>query len=211
MARLSEVSRGVELIVELKERLVSENNRRRSELDEGQWDSLTRISSELFEACKKRDLDGVAASTRKMKNRLRRRSIKKRLECLEARGEDFDDQKLERKKSSSTLGGKDNKPSNNASTNDSKQPEGVCKCSSCGKIIDGSKEPCIEGALCSDCALKEKVVSKKKQDQKKRKKAVPPTMMPTGTGGGSGDFGGEKDQEGEGKQESILRKRSYFK
>jgi hypothetical protein len=210
VTRLGDLGEKVKVLRELRDSLVSERNRRRSALGDEQWEGLTVISNEIREACEKKDLDGVASSTRRLKNRLRNRSIRKRLERLEAKSPENDDDNRGKSDSSNKKNGDGSK---NSSTNNSKYPEGECKCAACKKVIDGSRSPCVSGALCSDCALKKNVMSKKDQEIRKKKKAVPASMAgmmgPTGSSGGpdqeqGGDQGGDGD-----KQESILRKRAY--
>jgi hypothetical protein len=50
-----------------------------------------------------------------------------------------------------------------------KKPEGECKCAECGKLIDQSRSPCVEEALCVDCALKKKTSSGDEEEKKKEK------------------------------------------
>jgi hypothetical protein len=208
--RLGDLGEKVKVLRELRDSLVSERNRRRSDLGNEQWEGLTVISNEIREACEKRDLDGVASSARRLKNRLRNRSIRKRLERLEAKSSEGDDDNRDKDDSSKRKNGDGSK---NSSTNDSKYPEGECRCEACKKVIDGSRSPCVSGALCSDCALKKNVMSQKDQEMRKKKKAVPPSMAemmgPTGFSGGSGQDQGGNQGEGGDKQESVLRKRAY--
>lgn len=104
-----------------------------------QWESLAGIAQDILEACHSQDLGSVASSTRRMKNKLRRPQFRMRLEALDRDSEDGDSEKKE-------------KPSKDGDDAKSK-----CLCSKCNKdieLIGGRK--CVEGALCSDCALDSK-------------------------------------------------------
>ena len=49
---------------------------------------------------------------------------------------------------------------------------GQCGCAQCGSVIEDSEEECIEGALCSKCALKNKTVSLDSKAEKKARKSA---------------------------------------
>jgi hypothetical protein len=194
--KMGDISGNINVLKDMRDRLMAES--RDSEtmiVEDERWGSFFEVSEEIVLACENRDLDDLVVAVRKMKNRLRRPSVRKELARLEAKDDD--------------VSGK------------AKSPTGMCKCDNCGKVIDGSKEPCVDGVLCTDCALKKNVVSKKEQDRKKRKKAVHPGMAGMGGeggGGGGGDDGGGSDgvddstsDAGSEKKEShSLRRRGYL-
>lgn len=98
-------------------------------IDDSQWKSIENIVGSIYEACKTRDLDKVAGGARSLRNRLRKRTIKRAIESLGKIGLSHDE----------------SSPEGNG---------GECKCESCGTVIDGTTSPCIKGGMCSDCALK---------------------------------------------------------
>lgn len=126
--------------------------RERQRLEQERWDSFKKTISKMAEAVDGQDLEDLVSSVRRMKNLLRRPSVKRDLAQMEA-----EDQ------------GKD-------------KPEGSCKCSQCGKTIDGYNE-CIKGALCVDCAMKNRETppgeAEKEKDKKSAEKGVafPPEMV----------------------------------
>jgi len=143
--------------------------------DNERWESFKKTSEAISESIEGQDLESLASHVRKMKNLLRRPSVKKDLARLESKEK----------------GGKEEKP------------EGSCKCSKCNGTIDGYRE-CVEGALCPDCALKDRKAppgeKEKEKDEKKAKKgtAFPPEMVGTGgMQGGEGDMGGDGDDTGD--------------
>ena len=62
-----------------------------------------------------------------------------------------------------------------------KETQGQCKCAKCGAIIKGSSEPCVEGALCIKCALKNKPVSSDVKSEKDAKKSAADAGMAPGS------------------------------
>ena len=117
------INRQIEMLDLAKDRLVSDSgiaNAQGRPLMSEQWDGLLDVANEICEACRNRNLQNIAIATRKMKNRLRKRQIRRRLEMIEE---------------------------------EERGAQGDCKCSCCGKVLDDSKDPCIHGALCSECAL----------------------------------------------------------
>jgi len=124
------------------------------------WETLGVAAQTISEAVEGQDLESLVSATRKMKNLLRRSSIRKELAQLESEDSSFKKEK----------------------------PKGSCKCAQCGATIDGYRE-CISGALCPDCALKKrKAPPGEKEDEKAEKTAkkgtpFPPEMVGTGMGG----------------------------
>jgi hypothetical protein len=196
MPKLGDLGGSVNVLREMRNQLVERDRRR--EIEDERWGSFGKTAEKIACACESRDLESLVTAARELKNRLRRPAVRKELARLESEdepGEDERKSKIPAKKD--------------------KNPTGACKCASCGKVIDGSKEPCIEDAMCTDCALKNKVVSKDKQ--KKKKVVVPPADTGMGGGGGGGggsdrgsqrDVGGDGDEKKEGR--SILRRRGYL-
>jgi len=189
MPKLGDLGRNVDILRQMRDRLVAEEGRaKEQEVEQDRWDSFSEVASEIIEACDNRRLEELVTAVRKLKNRLRRPAVRKELAKLEADG------------------GNDKIPAKK-----DKPITGQCKCAECGKVIDGSKEPCVEDALCTDCALKNRVVSKKEQDKKKKKKGVPPTpgMGSEGGGASGGEDEGERDDDEEKEKKESLRRRSY--
>lgn len=191
MPKLGELINNVEILRNLRNQLIQdEQESRLNKVENERWGSFQSTASKIVEACEDRDLESLVTAARELKNRLRRPSVRKDLARLES---DED-----------TNSGKKNIPAK-----DEKNPEGQCRCAKCKKIIDGSKEPCLDGALCSDCALENKVIPKDRQ--KSKKEVLPAPDVPPGSGmaGGSGDNEGEKSTEE--KVFTSLRRRSYLK
>lgn len=150
-----------------------EQRRRKAE----RWIAFDEVSQRISTACETQDLTELVSHVRKMKNLLRRPSVRKDLARLE-----------------------DKEPK--------KEIDGVCKCAQCGKTIDGSEGPCVEGALCVKCAMKKRVEAPGEKDQEKAKKkaekgiAFPPEMM--GMQGGGGMVGGGEPAGGEPEQDAAM-------
>jgi len=129
--------------------------RGRKRLDQERWSAFKRTAQGIIEAVDDQSLSGLVSSVRRMKNLLRRPSVKRDLAQMEAGG----------------VSGKEDE-----------KPEGSCACAQCGKTIDGYND-CIKGALCVDCAMKERDVppgeKAKEKDEKQAKKgtAFPPEMI----------------------------------
>ena len=183
-ATIGDLGRNVDVLRELRNSLVTERRiHERAEVDSERWGTFSQIAESIACACNERDLEALASSVRDMKNKLRRPSVRRDLERLESKDKDADK---------------------------AKNPTGECKCADCGAVVDGSKEPCVDGALCTKCALKKKVISKKEQDAKKAKKVGPPVsgqdQMPGDDGGGGAETSDEQPRE------SIsLRSRGYLR
>lgn len=64
---------------------------------------------------------------------------------------------------------------------------GACRCEECHAVLEGTREPCIEGALCPKCALKNRALTKDAQAEKRARKSAAKAGPP---GGGEGDGGG---------------------
>lgn len=198
MPKLGELGGSVEVLRRMRDQLVQQEQvERRREIEDERWESFRRAARKINMACEDRSLESLVTAARELKNRLRRPAVRKELARLEANDTDSD-------KEDKIPASKDKKDKN---------PTGECKCEGCGKVIDGSKEPCVEGALCTRCALKNKVVSKHKQ--KKKKTVVPPSPEMGGGGGGAGEEpGGETSGEGEQEKKEwreSLRRRRYLR
>lgn len=117
------------------------------------WDDLTAIAESIVQACRWNNLADVASNTRRLKNKLRKRIFKLRLEDLEK-----EDSGSKSDKNTGTKG----------SEKDGKKGEevnGQCVCDKCKAKIDvPNGEPCIDGALCPSCALKRKDVEVEKTE-----------------------------------------------
>lgn len=139
----------------IRDELSEERGRER--LEQERWNAFKRTAQGIVESVDSQSLSDLVSNVRRMKNLLRRPSVKKDL----ARMEDKDPNGKEEK------------------------PEGSCKCAECGKTIDGYND-CIKGALCVDCAMKEREVppgeKEKEKDEKKAKAGVafPPEMIAPG-------------------------------
>jgi len=210
MPRLGDLGGSVKILKDMRDQLVE--NDRRVKIEEERWSSFGTAVSKISLACESRDLEQLVAAARELKNRLRRPSVRKELAKLEATKSSGDEaqkkKKVAPKEKESVPKEKVSAPkSDNFKEKDKvvvpkeKNPVGQCKCDQCGKVIDGSKEPCIDGALCTHCALKNKVIPKHKQ---KKKKAVVPALAP--------DVGMEPGGDVE-RQESFghLRQRGYLR
>jgi hypothetical protein len=210
-AKLGDLGQNLLVLRNLRDSLVHERKHKvtRSEVEEERWNTFSRISGMINGACEDRDLSALVSSIRDMKNKLRRPGVRKALERLEAR----DKPKVPKKDDSSDKDDssqKDDSPGKEISPGKKKDnPTGECKCSACGKVIDGSKEPCVDDALCVKCALKSKVISKKDQDAKKAKKVGPP-IDPGMGGGGGGVDGGVPAEDEQPKESRRLRRRGYM-
>lgn len=169
--------RNLDILRDMRDSLVEnskgrEQRRRKAE----RWTAFDEVSQRISVACETQDLTELVSHVRKMKNLLRRPSVRKDLARLE-----------------------DKEPK--------KEIEGVCKCAQCGKTIDGSEGPCVEGALCVKCAMKKRVEAPGEKDKEKAKKkaekgiAFPPEMM--GMQGGGGMVGGEEPPGGEPEQRAA--------
>jgi hypothetical protein len=153
-----------------------------------QWKALQDISEAILEACKERDIEEVAASTRKMKQRLRRRHIRRALRAIE-----------------SSEG----------------KPDGECKCSKCGAVLDGSEGPCLDNVLCTKCALEKDPNSDKARDQETKKNgsssiSAKPKEDEEGSGADKkwriknrASSGGKENDQSEKKEKVALRRRGY--
>jgi len=213
-AKLGDLGQNLFVLRKLRDSLVYEKKpAEKSNVEEERWNTFSRISGMISEACEDRDLSALVSSIRDMKNKLRRPGVRKALERLESEEKskvsDKNDSSSDDEKSD-----KDDSPGKEISPGKKREnPTGQCKCSACGKIIDGSKEPCVDDALCVKCALKNKVISKKDQDAKKAKKVGPPIDQGMGggmggdTGGGGGDSQGSDEQPNESRR---LRRRGYI-
>ncbi len=153
----------------LRESLISDSSSKTEKVAEkNKWDDFSSIADSIKESVEDQDLTSLVTNVRKMKNVLRRPSVKKVLAQLEAVDKKDKD----------------------------KKPEGNCKCAQCGKTIDGYRE-CVDGALCPDCAMKSrKSPPGEKEDQKASKKAkkgvaFPPEMI------GMGGMGQEQGAPGQ--------------
>lgn len=180
--RLGE-TKEMNVLREMRESLIRQSNKKDQQaLEEERWNSFGKAAQDIQESVENGDLKELVANVRRMKNLLRRPSVRRDLARLEQ--EDNDKEKKE------TVPKKD-------------APKGSCKCSECGGTIDGYRE-CVAGALCPDCALKSRKKSPGEKDQKKAEKKAkkgipfPPEMM--GVGGGGEEPGGEGG-EGEAPEE----------
>lgn len=184
--RLGDLIRNIESIEQIQRKLISHPI---ISLETERWDKLSAIAEKIEDACENRNLEMLVSSVRDMKNRLRRPAIRKELERLES---------------------VDKNDKNIPASSEKKNPTGQCKCSECGKVIDGSRESCIDGVLCTSCALKKKVISKKDQDKEKMPKAVSPGNA-LDLGPGAGMPGGEEGQgaPSEQRENASLRRRGY--
>lgn len=192
MPKLGELGGSVQVLRDMRDKLVE--SERMERIEDERWERLGAAVDSIAKACEDRDLEALASANRGLKNKLRAPGVRKALARLEAKGEE------EPK-------GKDKIPAPKE-----KNPTGECKCDQCGKIIDGSKEPCVEGALCTRCALKNKVISKDKQDKQTKKKPVVPRSGGGGQRGG-GQQGGDQGQDvpDERREErGFLRRRGYL-
>jgi len=197
MPKLGELGDSVAVLRKMRDQLVQQERYSKiQQVEDERWESFNRAASKIACACEDRSLESLVMAARELKNRLRRPAVRKELARLEAKDEPREKQdKIPAKKD--------------------KNPTGECKCAGCGKIIDGSREPCVEDALCTRCALKNKVIPKNKQDKKKS------VVTPSGGGGGGGgepgvDQGPEPAPETSGgadKKESRegLRRRRYLR
>jgi len=129
---MEKTTKSVQALERVKDAMVLQSNiavRNGRPLLSEQWVDLLSIAGEIMEACQGKDLGAVAAGTRRMKNKLRKRQFRKRLEALESDDEEKKDQK-----------------------------QGECLCSNCGAKLDvGGGKKCADGALCPKCALNGKV------------------------------------------------------
>jgi len=193
MPKLGDLGGSVNILREMRDQLVERDRQR--EIEDERWGSFRKTAEKIEYACESRDLESLVSAARELKNRLRRPAVRKELARLESDDEPDGDKpdKIPAKKE--------------------KNPTGACKCAVCGKVIDGSREPCLKDALCTDCALKNKVIPKDKQ--KKKKVVVPPAgggaEQGGGGGGGGAEQGGQQDVTKE-KQEgrTALRRRGYL-
>lgn len=164
----------------IEDRDVPERNERERE----RWEAFTEAAEKIASSVGQRDLTELASGVRRMKNLLRRPSVRKDLAKLEANEKAPD--KIPQK-------GKD--------ARDDDKPKGGCKCAECGSVIDGYQD-CVDGALCVKCAMKRRDAPAGEKDdkdtEKKAKKAIafPPEM--TGAGGEAGqELPPEEDPEEE--------------
>lgn len=196
MPKIGDLGGSVEVLRQMRDQLVQkEREVQRREIEDERWSSFGKAASRIAEACEDRSLESLVTAARELKNRLRRPAVRKELARLEASDEEPEKSEKPEKK------GK-------IPAQKDKNPTGECKCAQCGQIIDGSKEPCIEGALCTKCALKNRVIPKDKQ--KKKKVVVPPSAG--GMDGGGGEQGGEGQQDVGGEKKEAkegLRRRGY--
>lgn len=149
------------LLRSLREDLVGKDEKQK---EDAKWAAFEEAVEGIACACGKRNLGELASNVRRIKNLLRRPSVRKSLAQMEGEGNKEDNGKSEK-------------------------PTGACKCAKCGKVVDGSTEPCAKGALCIDCGMKSREAppdeKENKKDEKKAKKstAFPPEMMGQGGGG----------------------------
>lgn len=173
MPKIGDLPGAVRVLKEVQSRLVDGrfDQRHRDErpvhIESNRWITLRRSAKRINEACEKQDLESLVSCVREMKNRLRRPSIRKDLARLEGK----------------------EKPQKE---NDEKS-EGECTCSKCGKTIDGSVGPCIEGALCTACGLEKKKVDPEDEKSVDKNKTSSDT----------------DDSDNEQTEERSLRRRSY--
>ena len=214
--KLGELASNVEVLRSLRDTLAEDGktaNRKRVEVE--RWKTLSSVAADISEACESQDLEKLASSVRQMKNRLRRPSIRKELARMEAE-EDGEKKKPvpKKEKPEPEAKGKEKEKVPAKPKDTDENPTGHCKCADCGKTIDGSKEPCVDDALCIKCAMKSKVIAQRDKDKAKRKKAVPMAGM----GGMGGGMGGEQQPGGQepppddekAPAESVgLRRRNY--
>jgi len=162
MHTIADDKNNLALLRSLRKDLVHKDEANSEKLrEDARWDTFTEAVENISCACGKRDLGELAAGVRRIKNLLRRPGVRKTLARLESKEDKKGD----------------------------KKPEGNCSCADCGKVIDGSVDPCAEGALCVDCGMKDRDTppgeKEAKKDEKKAKKgtAFPPEMMGQGGGG----------------------------
>lgn len=172
-------------VQEMRSALISSGKIKQQEKPvEEHWNDFVDASDKIKVACEDQDLSSLASNVRKMKNLLRRPSVKKELARLES--DETSDAKVKELKGGK---GKDEKP------------QGQCNCAQCGKTIEGSREPCEEGALCVDCGMKKRQRPPGEKDNKEaKKKAKKPTPFPpemVGMAAGQpGDGGGDSSGKG---------------
>lgn len=201
MLRARMTAENIQSLEDMKRRLSSEKEGKRGCLAESQWNSLKEIAESIAEACDDGDLEEVARRTRQMKNKLRKRAFRRTLEALES-GEPIGPKKLPKK----SMDGEDEEPKKKqppppkvpAKDKKEKKPEGECTCAKCGQVIDGSRNPCVEGALCTKCGLKKTVDPE--DDKGKKKSSKKPDKEP--------DSGSDRDEDSS-KEESVLRRRQW--
>jgi CRISPR/Cas system-associated protein Cas10 (large subunit of type III CRISPR-Cas system) len=149
-------SQSLRFIEDIRDSIIQESDVRIGEsrpLLSKHWDDLSSVAQELWEACQQKSLEKVAASTRKMKNKLRKRVFKQRLEAMERQSKKED-------------------PPGNLSPS-----SGNCKCSQCGKPLDmQAGEKCIDGALCPSCSLAKKQAKQEPDADKKQDKTAKDTV-----------------------------------
>ena len=152
-------SQSLRFIEDIRDSIIRESDVRIGEsrpLLSKHWDDLSSVAQELWEACQQKSLEKVAASTRKMKNKLRKRVFKQRLEAMERQS----------KKEDSPRNSSDDLPSS-----------GNCKCSQCGKPLDmQAGEKCVDGALCTSCSLSKKQAKQEPDADNKQDKTAKDTV-----------------------------------
>lgn len=198
MPRLCELGGSVELLRRMRNQLVADEKKTR--IDEERWNAFVCAATKIVESCSSRNLEGLVAASRELKNRLRRPSVKKELARLEARDDEGDEgggnAGYSNQGNQGNMGNMGPEPQVQVPKKNKEEKEkGVCKCAKCGKAIEGSKGDCIEGALCTKCGMK------RKDNGDKDKK---------GNGDKKQDI--EKDDDIKSKTESllnILRHRRY--
>lgn len=164
---------GNDRLREMRGQLISDDGQT-EELERERWESFVEASNNIQESVEGQDLQTLVVSVRRMKNLLRRPSVRRDLAKLE--------------------GQEDTIPS--SGNKDKEAVKGSCTCSACGAKIDGYRE-CVDGALCSKCALKKRETppgeSDDKKSEKKAKKAIPFPPEMVGMGGGGDDTTGADD------------------
>lgn len=186
----------------IRDEMSEERGRRR--LEQERWEAFKKTAQGIVESVDGQSLTDLVAGVRRMKNLLRRPSVKKDLARMEASGTGVGVDKEEK-------------------------PKGSCKCAQCGETIDGYNE-CVKGALCVKCAMKDRDAvpgeTEKEKDAKVAKDgvafppemiggAVPPESSPENQAvtnappGDQQDQGDEEDQPEEPPDRKKLRKKGF--
>ena len=192
---------------------------------EERWASLGSIAESILEACDSRDLGALARASRALKNKMRRPSVRKALaeedmkpsdEGGEDNGEDMkpgdegetsDKRVQKRRKVLDKLDKNKKFPSKDSK--DSKDSK--CRCANCNAEIGDDISKCIEGTLCTKCALKgKKNVQKQEAEKEARKGAVKAGGVMGGMPPGGGMESVEQVESSNlGMNVSSLRRRYY--
>jgi len=191
---LGEVNGNMDVLRSMREQLIDVSSNKDMAHYKERWNSFGDAIGKMQEAIESEDLADLVAGVRKMKNLLRRQSVRKDLARMESDEKDLKN------------GDKAGAVADSAKGNAEKKPKGKCSCARCGATIDGSEE-CIKGALCVECAMQKRPFApgekEDKKDEKKAKKgtAFPPEMIGMGGMGGGGAAGGVSgDDTGQGGQ-----------